>query len=232
MLRTKTLMTLAAVAVLGMSTMAHAAPIVILYDSFESPDISGVASGRHDTPAPFDWFDVGHPNTSGLVHENIGTFTTPHGNQALHAWQGNQGGAQHNLGGELLEDDMEYAISFNVAKRGNEAVGDYRAELWADGVLLDLIEGFVTTNDMSEGVTHTFDTSSGTAGQALQLRMVDPAEGQIAGGGSWRAGPYYDNLELTKESTLQGDGSVPEPATATLALLGLGGLMMRRRRNE
>lgn len=201
----------------GLGYVAQAAPIQVSYDSFEDPDISADADGSTDDNAT-GWFEVGHPNTSGVIHENSGKFTTPYGSQALRAWQGQQTGAQKTLG-ENLEADMEYVLSFNVSARDNRSTGDYRAELWAGSTLLDLVEGTVTTNDMSHSVTHTFDTSAGTVGDALLLRLIDPSSGQVTN--AWQDGPYFDNVLLTKEL-------VPEPSS--LALLGLGGLLIVRRR--
>jgi hypothetical protein len=213
------LMGVAALAIaVGFAGVAQAAPIEIFYDSFENPSI--LPNKTLDNPNPPGWFDVGHPNTSGVAHETNGDFTTPFGDQVLKAWQGQQTGAQKNLGINL-EADMEYVLTFNVAKRDNQTNGDYRAELWAGATLLDTVEGLVTTNDMSEAVSHSFDTSAGTLGEPLQLRMIDPSDGQLVN--NWRAGPYFDNVRMTMEL-------IPEPAS--MALLGLGGLMIASRRRR
>ena len=62
--------------------------------------------------------------------------------------------------------------------------------------------------------------ASGTEGQSIYLKLDH----------SGQRGMYYDNIMFERVEDNAG-GGVPEPATATLALLGLGGLMMRRRRN-
>jgi hypothetical protein len=223
--RTTALFGCLAAALFCVATTAQAAPIVISYDSFESPNI--LPSTSVDTPNPDGWFDTGHPNTSGIIHVTHGSFTTPYGEQALKVWQGNQTGARKNLGASL-EAGMIYAISFNVSKRDNRTQGDYRAELWAgpttddaDLVLLDKVEGIVTTNDMSEVVTHTFDTSGGTVGHVMQLRMIDPTAGELDG--NWQHGPLYDNVTVTM-------AEIPEPASLASGLLGLMLIAGRRRR--
>lgn len=205
----------------GFVRLAHSAPIVLSYDSFEDPNILPATSV--DEPEPTGWFDSGHPNTAGIIHEthNGGTFfSTPYGEQALKVWQGNQEGAKKNLTA-VLEADSSYSISFNATPRDGRQVGDYRAELWVNGVLLDSVEGKVSANDMSESVLHTFDTSGGVIGGAMQLRLVDPASGQVTS--AWQDGPYYDNVQLVKDV-------IPEPAS--LGLLGLGGLMLFKRRGN
>lgn len=204
--------------VVGFCFVGQAAPIQISYDSFESPNILPATSV--DSPNPDGWFDTGHPNTSGIIHETSGLFSTPYGEQALKVWQGNQEGARKNLG-TVLEADSDYVISFNVAKRDNRTQGDYRAELWVNGTFVDKVEGIVATNDMSESVLHTFDTSGGLIGGAMELRLVDPASGQLTT--AWQDGPYFDNVLLTKQA-------VPEPSTAILAGLGLMGFIFRRRK--
>ena len=55
------------------------------------------------------------------------------------------------------------------------------------------------------------------------------AGGNAIGRGGQRSRDLIFHTNLT--AATGGGGGVPEPATATLALLGLGGLMMRRRRN-
>ncbi len=236
--RPKNLLTIAAVAMatLVLTTTAHAVPIEVFYDSFEDLDISGEASGQLDNPNPTGWFDVGHPNTAGTIHNNSPYLNTPFGDQALKVWQGNQGGARKNLV-DVLEADMEYVISFNVSPRDNRSTGDYRAELWGgsshadvDLTLLDSFEGTMTDLNMLDSAMHTFDTSGGNIGDSLQLRLVDPESGQVTG--AWQDGPYYDNVLLTKESTLVAP-AVPEPASIAIwSLLGLclAGYGYRRRR--
>jgi hypothetical protein len=52
----------------------------------------------------------------------------------------------------------------------------------------------------------------------------------IAGSSTGDRNPYISAVQWRQVAAPGGGVSVPEPATATLALLGLGGLMMRRRR--
>ena len=65
----------------------------------------------------------------------------------------------------------------------------------------------------------TVDVSSLPTGQFYQVDFFDPAQWMM-----------INEVEFDGDAATGGN-AVPEPATATLALLGLGGLMMRRRRN-
>jgi VCBS repeat-containing protein len=188
----------------------------ILSESFESPIVSGSTDNNPD-----GWFDEGHPNTSGFINEDSGLFTTPFGEQAAKAWQGNQSGAQKILG---VVEDKEYSVSFNVAKRDNRAQGDYRVELVSvDGGTVTILasnEGVVTTNDMSHTDSFTFSPGSSSAelGKELRIRLVDPASGQVTS--EWGDGPYYDNVVVTTTSIEVASNPLTDTATVTVTVTG------------
>jgi hypothetical protein len=65
------------------------------------------------------------------------------------------------------------------------------------------------------------DAADDHAGKAIGI-LIDP---RIGMGGVW----IYDNVRLTAEGDLGGGPAVPEPATASLALMGLLACLRRRR---
>ena len=77
------------------------------------------------------------------------------------------------------------------------------------------------TSSPTQGVNGVFDLA-GTSARYVAIQAVTDN-----GFGRNRLGL----AEIVFAEAAEAAPSVPEPATATLALLGLGGLMVRRRRN-
>lgn len=100
-----------------------------------------------------------------------------------------------------------------------------------------------TSTDLAAGefqfVTRTLVTSAGFDGGSMSLGdfttadggSLTKASGKMEGNAADHQGQYYVYTEgnTVKVQYVVG-GAVPEPATATLSLLGLAALMMRRRR--
>ena len=96
-------------------------------------------------------------------------------------------------------------------------------------LLLDTIDGNTNLGlwipksyTLVDGVDATFTDTS-----YFRIRKLRPSPAGTNGGAN-ATFHIYDNLLITADVA---STTIPEPATASLALLGLGGLMMRRRRN-
>jgi hypothetical protein len=86
------------------------------------------------------------------------------------------------------------------------------------------------SNYSSPGLTGGYELGDGT--DAAQVGVLNNAAWHSYGA-HFRRGPTSTArvYALSEVIQIEAASSVPEPATATLALLGLSGLMMRRRRN-
>lgn len=223
---------LAATLLLIMMSAGNAHAILILNESFESPSpIPGTqrGDGNYDTD-PTSWVAAGHPSYTGLGHESNGRFSTPYGSQA--AWVYYNGGSLTQTVSDVLTAGMKYDLEVNVAKMSSTTVqhAEYILQLLAGNVVLTEVRGKTFLSDMSEAALLSYTPADADAqlGQALGVRLLRGLSSEAVAGAHFSINPYFDNVQLT--ATLAAGPTVPEPATASLALLGLGGLMLRRRR--
>ena len=143
-----------------------------------------------------------------------------------HAWSNGQDIFQ--VTGETIAADTLYTLSVDVGDRSDGCCGvpaGTEVRLGAGGVFgVDLLTPDSVLSPTPNGGWETWTISTfieagnPLIGQPLRVELFN------AGG----AQPQFDNVHITAQ--LRGGDAVPEPATATLAILGLGGLMMRRRR--
>jgi len=99
-------------------------------------------------------------------------------------------------------------------------------------VLLDTITGLGSSVGLWETRSYTLVDGVGvnfTDDFFFRIRKMRPQPAGTVNGAN-NTFHVYDNILITGVER-QSAAAVPEPATATLALLGLGGLMMRRRRD-
>jgi len=219
-----TLATLLALALLAAS--ANAAAITVTNHGFEDPVYAPGVSGFN------------HPGWTDLNGGNAGTGRTttaqypsgiPEG--VNYAWF-NQ--AKDTLGQTLaatLQADTTYTLTVATGWRtdlpglGYTNYPGYRIELWAGGTMLgfdaDTTRGGTGTGPAAgtwKDVTVTYTSpSSVTPSQALEIRLL--AGNAVNGGTAIQTN--YDNVRLD---------ATPIPEPASLALMGLAGLMMVRRK--
>lgn len=209
---------------------------IIFADSFESPIVTG-----QTTTVPDGWVDSAQgfgSGNSGTANEDLGTFSTSFGSQAavVHFFDNAGLTTQQGTIG-ALQADVEYTISFNVA-RGSDTpdTSTYELEFVAfdevadedrDDVressfllsstktLLAQASGEVSSTDMSQTVSFTYTADSvddaALIGQDLAIVIHSKESTNV----------FYDNVKVSV---------VPEPGS--LALLGLGSLLTASRRRR
>ena len=225
--RGKTFLTVVAAALFVLSTSTGAAAITIVNPSFEDPayadgdwgDAAGWTGGYYDLADPGVW--VTYAGDAGGYDPDAATGyggVAPDGENV--AWTTSYVGYDCGLSqvlSDTLQADTEYILSALV---GNPVLynggwtGDYRIELLAGGALLASASGAspMTDERWSKAIlTYNSGASPAQLGDPLEIRLlaVDFADGYEVD---------FDNVIL-----------VPEPAT--LALLGLGALMLKRKRS-
>ncbi|XAL99502.1 PEP-CTERM sorting domain-containing protein [Phycisphaeraceae bacterium D3-23] len=194
---------------------AMAAPVAISNHSFENPDVGG-AGGWSD--ANVDWGDDAGASPEEFT-EHIAGFSAD--------------GVNHtgvNTGSLITQDvaatytsGMQYTLTVAIGNRGSQGTLD---EDDAEIRLVDASNGNIlassifntgalTADDTFTDVSIVYNAGAGVDGNGIRIELA--AIGATAGS---RA--HYDNVRL--------DEAIPEPGS--LALLGLGGLTLLRRRRK
>ena len=174
---------------------AHAEPIVILEESFESPVVS--ESSQSDPPGWGREHGTSTQLYSGLWNENSGRFTTPYGEQVLAVWSGNTV-TTTNIA-ERLQPGATYTLTFNVGNAdsdGNPGINHYRADILAGTNVIATTSGQTDTNNMSENdqVSITTDGEHPHLGEVLGVRFAHD-------GGGWEWRTLIDNVLFVVEET-------------------------------
>lgn len=224
-MKSKTLLTAAVLAL--SATSISAAPIAVPNFSFEAQVLG---SGGANAGSPTDWVLSGgggvyHPNGSNFTA--VGPLAAPgDGNQYayLETATGNPGTVTLTSAASLatVVAGTTYTLTAAIGHRNFDAAGgrrpdDYKIELLVDGAP-------VATNTLSDAHTNipsgtwvdlSTGFTAGASGGSLTIRLSHSSDDA-----TFRQGAY-DNIRL--------DGTVvPEPGS--LALIGLGGLLIARRR--
>ena len=201
---------------------------ILLTETFETPDVSGTSTTQYGAtfklntvPSGGNW--IGSTtgfgaDRRGLIHKSFGDFTVASGNQGYYFGYSNSGlTSSAEAMSHLLTEDVDYTVSFDVARDNNKTQSNYRMELVAldpaagntgrnnvtgskPGVVLAFKSGVVTTNDLSTRVTLSFKVNpslhAAHIGKALAVRFI----GDLTN-------PILDNVEFkVVDSDTDGDG--------------------------
>lgn len=201
---------------------------ILLSETFEDPDVSGTSTTQYGAtfklntlPSGGKW--VGSTsgfgaNYRGLIHKSFGDFTAASGDQGYYFGYTNSGlTSSAEAVSHTLAEGVAYTLAFDVARDNGKTQSNYLAELVAldpavgntgrnnvsgtrPGVVLASKSGVVTTNDLSERVTLSFqvDPSLHAAhiGKALAVRFI----GNLSN-------PILDNVEFkVVDPDTDGDG--------------------------
>ncbi len=220
-MKNKIVVVMLAAVVMSASTFAALIPIVNA--GFEETILS---EGAYDFAVP-GWDTVGPGPSSGSWNPDDGAIFYGYGGEAPEglnvAWiaegtddagAGVEGGIAQLLA-ETLTADTTYTLTVEVGNSYYYAWGEgYKVQLLAGGILLAEDDSTLTpATDTFELSTVMFDSAgadAGLLGQALEIRLLAKA-------GNGEAD--FDDVQLS---------AVPEPAT--IALLGMGILMLKRKR--
>ena len=162
------------------------------------------------------WQHTTSPN-AGIV-DMASQITAADGQQCAFVEHG--GSLTQTLTGMTLEPFYRYILLAEVADRASTPFAGYGLELLAGG---EVVAADIDTKDIVETQAYFYVTAvvdvliepgDPLIGEELGIRLTAP----IAGGHA-----YYDNVRLFA-------AYIPEPTT--LALLGLGGLTLLRRRRR
>jgi len=218
--RGKTVLTVVAVALFVLSASAGAAVIPIVNPSFEDPVLADDDWTWLDVPG---WTQVGGDG-SGVWNVTLGDFDpvmAPEGENVLYTENGPDGvvnGVAQVLT-EKFAANTDYTLTVEVGNSWAYYYSGYSVQLLAGGTVIAEDYDSVWPDYMlwdTSTVEYAYKVAdSGLVGEPLEIRLLnlgldkDPSD---------TVGVEFDNVILT-----------PEPAT--LALLGLGALMLKRKRS-
>lgn len=224
----------------ALATVANAASVLIVNHSFESPTVADGSSSL--APKPSGTFngwgytmtvgssfqDFGIENPGGGQYTGaggVGTASGADGTNTVFLNQGINGGVINifqNLG--ALQPDTTYTLTVAIGQRldrvnGNVLLGLLNAGAgetnpWANGTLLNSTSGVSSVSGFFQDFTVSFTTGS-TVSNDLYIGA------QYTGNGTIQAS--LDNFRLDATT-------IPEPGGACLAVLGVAGILGRRRR--
>jgi len=227
-MKKRTVLTVVAAVLFALSASAGAATIPIVNPGFEAPvyadgaygPTDGWTLGYYTLPDTTTWVSGGTDEAGGFNPAADADYggVAPEGENVVYtsSFAGYDSGLSQILSA-TLQANTQYELSALV---GNPVIynegwtADYRIELLAGGVLLGSAGGAspMTDERWSKAVlTYNSGAAPDQLGEALEIRLlaVDFTD--------WYE-VHYDNVVL-----------IPEPAT--LALLGLGALMLKRKRS-
>ena len=174
-------------------------PIVILYDSFESP-VLGEDEGFSAQIDPPGWVR----ETTGseqlytrIWNEGLGYFSTPYGSQVLAIWRYNTVTTTNIT--DRLQPGVTYTLTFNAGNardNSTSSANTYKAEILAGTNVIAEVSAQTDTRDMSEQGMVSIQTD----GDHPHLGEIIGVRFQHAGGG-WEWRTLIDNVLLVAEET-------------------------------
>jgi hypothetical protein len=143
------------------------------------------------------WRDQAHPSYVKLVNHAETQAVSVFGykrcpNEKPCGMETTSAGLKHTLRPNRL-----YTLTFQVARKHGQAIGDYVVELGvsnADGSFTALASssGETAQDELSSVKLQFLSDSKDPIGQRLVIRLLDDSKGD------WRNTPIYDNIELTE----------------------------------
>lgn len=198
------------VVLLGLTSAAGAAPVLIVNAGFETPELAD--SGAIFTLA--GWVNSGD---SGTFDPHAAAFAAgaPEGDNVAFA----------SFGGPTISQVLStnahantlYTLSMLVGNRLDAAFGGYQAELWAGGTMLAQDNNTLLPGDgqfLMSTVQYFVAAGNTAVGSALEIRFRSLG---------WQT--VFDDVHLDATGR-----QVPEPSL--LALLGFGGALVARRKRR
>jgi len=220
-------LSLGVAASLALVTSAQAATILVGEHSFEGAKAlggwsgGGAAAGQATVSVPSPWLETGDQG-SGWTSTSQYTAGIPDGD--IYAYTNGEGNIRQTLSATLQADTI-YTLTVGVGYRKDlPGLGfsnkGYGIELWAGTTKLTSTystlqpggTGALPNSDQWIDVVATYTSPASVTEDALEIRLI-----------GYGIQTNYDNVRLN--GTL-----IPEPSAA--ALLGLGGLLMLRRRRS
>ena len=201
--------TIAVTMLVGLTTAASAAPVSILNPGFEAPVIG-------DSAALFSLTDWVSSGDAGTFNPHAAAFATgaPEGQNVAFASHGSPTISQ--VLSATAQANTLYTLTMLVGNRLDADFGGYQTELWAGGTMLAQDNGSLFPADgqfLMSTVQYFVAAGDAEAGSALEIRFRSLGFQTV-----------FDDVRL--DATKR----VPEPAL--LALLGLGGVAVARRRRR
>ncbi len=220
--RGKTVLTVAAVALFALSASAGAAVIPIVNPGFEDPVLAEDDWTWLDVPG---WIQVGGdgPGVWNTTSSDFDPVMAPEGQNVLYTENGTAGTA--NGVAQVLTDtfaaNTDYTLTAEVGNSWAYYYAGYSVQLLAGGTVIAENNNTLWPDYMlwdTSTVQYAYKVADqGLVGQPLEIRLLNLGLDMDQSGGDV-VGVEFDNVILT-----------PEPAT--LALLGLGALMLKRKRS-
>ena len=220
-MKKRTVFTIVAAAIFVLSATAAAPAITIVNPGFEDPVLDEDGWTWLNVPG---WTQVGGEG-AGIWNVTLSDFdpvVAPEGQNVLYTENavGDAGGVAQVLT-ETFAANTDYTLTIDVGNSWAYYWSGYSVQLLAGGTLIAEDNDTVWTDYMlwaTSTVQYTYDPAdSALVGQPLEIRLLNLGLDKDAAAPSV-VGVEFDNVSL-----------IPEPAT--LALLGLGALMLRRKRS-